>query len=150
MADLEKFKLSSLLWEGDKTDEGSFGFLENFGNVVRSTASGYHLEDMLDSKLRRASMSKGSVPSCLLLDPDFTLSLQSSPHLRHSTALQIQKAQKLQRQQMMTVPLSMSLQQLSAVLSLAAPSHWAHIPLPMMICLWQEKHSILCCTTFSS
>ena len=73
MADLEKFKLSSLLWEGDKTDEGSFGFLENFGNVVRSTASGYHLEDMLDSKLRRASMSKGSVPSCLLLDPDFAV-----------------------------------------------------------------------------
>ena len=73
MADLEKAKLSSLFWEGDKNEEGFFVFLENFGNMVRSTASGYHLEDMLDSKLRQASMMKGSVPSCLLLDPDFAV-----------------------------------------------------------------------------
>ena len=39
--------------------------------MVRSTSSGYHLEDMLDSKLCRASRLRGSVPSCLLLDPDF-------------------------------------------------------------------------------
>ena len=52
MADLEKFKLSGLFWEGDKNEEGFFVFLENFGNMVRSTASGFHLEDMLDSKLR--------------------------------------------------------------------------------------------------
>ena len=75
MADLEKFKLLSLYWEGDKNGEGVFVYLKNFGNMVRSTASGYHLEDMLDSKLRQASMltsiMKGSVPSCLLLDPDF-------------------------------------------------------------------------------
>ena len=73
MADLEKFKLSSLFWEGDKNEEGFFVFLENFGNMVRSTASGFHLENMLDSKLRRASMMKGSVPSCLLLDSDFAV-----------------------------------------------------------------------------
>ena len=40
--------------------------------MVRSTSSGYHLEDMLDSKLYRASVMKGSVPSFLLLDPDFS------------------------------------------------------------------------------
>ena len=71
MADLEKYKLSSLFWEGDKNEEGFFVYLEIFGIMVRSTASGYHLEDMRDSKLRRASILKGSVPLCLLMDPDF-------------------------------------------------------------------------------
>ena len=71
MAELEKCKLSSLHWEGDKNEEGFFVYLENFGSMVRSTASGYHLEGMLDSKLRRASILKGSVPSCLLMDPYF-------------------------------------------------------------------------------
>ena len=69
MADLEKFKLSSLFWEGDKNEEGFFVHLENFGSMVRSTASGYHLDDMLDFKLRQASITKGSVPSCVLMEP---------------------------------------------------------------------------------
>ena len=73
MADLEKFRLQSLSWEGDENEDGFFIFLENFGNMVRCTSSGFHLEDMLDSKLRRAPMSKGSVPSCLLPDPDFAV-----------------------------------------------------------------------------
>ena len=33
----------------------------------------FHFEDVLDSKLRRTAMSQGSVPSCLLLDPDFAV-----------------------------------------------------------------------------
>ena len=52
MADLEKYELSSLYWEGDKNEEGFFVYLENFGSMVRATASAHHLEDMLDSKLR--------------------------------------------------------------------------------------------------
>ena len=36
--------------------------------MVRSTASGYHLDDMLDFKLRQASIMKGSVSSCLLME----------------------------------------------------------------------------------
>ena len=44
MADLEKYKLSSLYWEGDKNEEGFFVYLENFGSMVRSTASYHHLE----------------------------------------------------------------------------------------------------------
>ena len=73
MVDLEKNKLSSLYWESDKNEEGFFVYLENFGSMrmVRATASGHHLEGMLDSKLRRASILRGSVPSCLLMDPDF-------------------------------------------------------------------------------
>ena len=70
MTDLEKFKLSSRFWEGNKDEMGFFVHLENFGRMVRSTASGYHLEDSLDSKLYRASVMKGGVPSFLLFDPD--------------------------------------------------------------------------------
>ena len=62
MADLGRPKLSNLSWEGDKNEDGSYMFLENFGNMVRSTSNGFHLEDMLGSKLRRAAMSQGSVP----------------------------------------------------------------------------------------
>ena len=60
MAELEKFKLSSLSWDGDKNEEDFFIFLENFGSMVRSTKDGYDLEDMLDSKLRRARVSSPS------------------------------------------------------------------------------------------
>ena len=81
MADFEKYKLSSLYWKGDKNEEGVFVYLENFGSMVRSTASGYHLEGMLDSKLRRASILKGGVPSCLLMDPDFAAFSPSAPEL---------------------------------------------------------------------
>ena len=76
MADLEKYKLSSLYSEGDKNEEGFFVYLENFDSMVRSTASGYHLDDMLDSKLRQASITKGSVPSCLLMEPLHRLRLE--------------------------------------------------------------------------
>ena len=62
MADLERFKLSNLFWEGDKNEDSLYIFLENFGDMVRSTGNGFHLEDVLDSKLRRAAMSQGSVP----------------------------------------------------------------------------------------
>lgn len=54
MAELEKFKLSSLSWDGDKNESEFFIFLENFGSMVRSTKDGYKQEDMLDSKLLRA------------------------------------------------------------------------------------------------
>ena len=81
MADLERFKLSNLFWEGDKNEDGFYIFLENVVNMVRSTGNGFHLEDMLDSKLRRAAMSQGSVPSCLLLDPDFAVFVApQAPH----------------------------------------------------------------------
>ena len=68
MTELEKCKLSRLYWEGDKNEEGFFVYLENFGSMVRSTASGYHLDGMLDFKLRQASITKGSGPSCLFME----------------------------------------------------------------------------------
>ena len=71
MADLERFKLSNVIYDSDKNKDGFFAHVDTFGNIVRSCASGYYLEDMLDSKLHRSSIQQGSVPSFLLLDPDF-------------------------------------------------------------------------------
>ena len=51
MADLEKFKLSNLVYEPDKDQMGLFVHLENFGGMVQSCASGYYLKGMIDSKL---------------------------------------------------------------------------------------------------
>ena len=72
MADLERFKLSNIVYDSVKNLEGLFVHLDNFGSIVRSCASGYLLEDLLDSKLHRSSIHQGSVPSFLLSDPDFS------------------------------------------------------------------------------
>ena len=71
MAQLEKFKLTTVVWDSDKEPRQFHVWLENFGSLVRATEHGQQLEDMLDSKLRRATVSKQSVPSFLLEDPDF-------------------------------------------------------------------------------
>ena len=72
MADLERFKLSNIIYESDKFGyKEFFTHLDNFGSMVRSCASGFYLEDMIDSKLHRSTSKQGSVPSFLLLDPDF-------------------------------------------------------------------------------
>lgn len=78
MAELEKFKLSTLTWDGGKDEDSFFIFLENFGNIARSTASGPLLEDMLDSKLRRTKVARGSIPSYILNDPDFAVPMNTT------------------------------------------------------------------------
>ena len=70
MAQLEKFKLTAVLWDSDKEPRQFFVWLENLGSLVRATEHGNFLEDMLDSKLRRAKVNKQSVPSFLLEDPE--------------------------------------------------------------------------------
>ena len=44
--------------------------------MVRSTASGYHLDDMLDFKLRQSSITKGSGPSYLFMELFYQLRLK--------------------------------------------------------------------------
>ena len=52
MADLERFKLSNFTYESDKFGyKELFTHLDNFGSMVRSCASGFYLEGMIDSKL---------------------------------------------------------------------------------------------------
>ena len=77
MAGLERLTLSNLAWEGDKDEDGFFVFLENFGSVAIASSTiathGHHLETMLDSKLRQARLSKGTIPSYILDDPYFAV-----------------------------------------------------------------------------
>ena len=73
MADLEKLRLSSLSWESDTSEEDFYIYIDDFGSMARAITCGYELEDMLDSKLRRAKTFSQSVPSFLLDDPDFMI-----------------------------------------------------------------------------
>ena len=78
MAELERFKLSNLMWDGDADEDGFFVFLENFGTIARSTPNGPLLEDMLDSKLRRAKPATGTIAAFILNDPDFAVTQHSN------------------------------------------------------------------------
>ena len=56
MADLERFKLSNIVYDSDKNLEGLFAQVDTCGSMVRSY---------------RSSVHQSSVPSFLLQDPDF-------------------------------------------------------------------------------
>ena len=71
MAQLEKFKLSTYVWDSDKDPKGFNIWLENVSSMVRATEHGTPLEDMLDSKLRRRPALNQNVPTFILDDPDF-------------------------------------------------------------------------------
>ena len=71
MATLDKFKLTTLVWESDEKREEYFLWLESFGGCVRATAGGDHLEAILDAKLGRRTVNMSAVPSYILDDPDF-------------------------------------------------------------------------------
>ena len=103
--------------------------------MVRATASGHHLEGMLDSKLRRASILKGSMPSCLLIHPDFAAF--APPVLETLVSDEVAGEVPSEAEDSSASVMPLSLQQLSAVPTLVVSSHWAHIPLPTGIYLWQ-------------
>ena len=71
MAQLDKFKLSALSWDSDKDPKGFYIWIENMVSLVQSIDYGTFLENMLDSKLGRTTISPQTVPSFLLNDPDF-------------------------------------------------------------------------------
>jgi len=79
MADVEKLRLSSITWESDTNEEGFYIYIEDFGAMARAIKCGCELEDMLDSKLRRAKTFSQSVPSFLLDDPDFMIASAPAP-----------------------------------------------------------------------
>ena len=62
MADLEKLRLSSLSWDSDLNEDDFYIYIEDFGSMARAIKCGYELEDMLDSKLRRAKHSVSLFP----------------------------------------------------------------------------------------
>ena len=73
MAQLDKFKNTAVTWDSDRDPQGFHVWLENMASLVRATEHGYHLEDMMDAKLKRPKVSQSVVPSFLLDDPDFAL-----------------------------------------------------------------------------
>ena len=79
MTTLERFKLSSITWDGDKDPGGFQAFEDTMGAFVRSTAGGAALENMLDSKLERRSVNLAASPSFLLNDEDFAVPVSPGP-----------------------------------------------------------------------
>ena len=71
MAQLDKFKITALTWDSDKDPSGFYIWMENMSSLVRATAHGAPLEQMLDVKLRRPMVQAASIPSFILNDPDF-------------------------------------------------------------------------------
>ena len=91
MAQLERFKLQAVPWDSDKDPAGFNLWVETMGSLVRSTAHGSTLEDILDYKLRRKRVAAVATPSWILDDPDFGLgsaaaqSFSAQPGLTVST-----------------------------------------------------------------
>ena len=88
MAQLEKFKLSTYVWDGDKDPKGFNIWVENVGSMVRATEHGKALEDMLDSKLRRKPALNQNVPTFILDDLDFGAA-QAAPAEGDNTAAKV-------------------------------------------------------------
>ena len=89
MITLDKFKISSLTWDGDKDPTTFFIFLENSGSLVRATDHGDFLKDMLNSKLNLVKVSTQSVPSFLLEDPDFAATSESVDYRMHIISTEV-------------------------------------------------------------
>ena len=73
MAQLEKFKISSCIWQGDTHRSRYYLWVDNMGSIVRALEHGPLLENSLDEKLCRPKhqMLLQNVSSAILNDPDF-------------------------------------------------------------------------------
>jgi hypothetical protein len=73
MAQLEKFKISSCIWQGDTHRSEYYLWVDNMGSIVRALEHGPLLENSLDEKLCRPKhqMLLQNVSSAILNDPDF-------------------------------------------------------------------------------
>ena len=71
MVSIDKFKLSSVVWESDKNPNGFTKWMNDFGSLVASTEHGAVLESFLDQKLGREKHLAATVPSYISTDDDF-------------------------------------------------------------------------------
>ena len=53
MASIDKFKLSSVVWDSDENPNGFTQWMNDFGSLVASAEHGAILETFLDEKLGR-------------------------------------------------------------------------------------------------
>ena len=74
MVSIDKFKLSSVVWESDKNPNGFTKWMNDFGSLVASTEHGAVLETFLDQKLGREKHLAATVPSYISTDDDFAAS----------------------------------------------------------------------------
>ena len=71
MVSIDKFKLSSVVWDSDKNPTGFTKWMNDFGSLVASTEHGASLEIFLDEKLGREKHLATTVPSYISTDDDF-------------------------------------------------------------------------------
>ena len=74
MVSIDKFKLSSVVWESDKNPNGFTKWMNDFGSLVASTEHGAVLESFLDQKLGREKHLAATVPSYISTDYGFAAS----------------------------------------------------------------------------
>ena len=74
MVSIDKFKLSSVVWDSDKNPTGFTKWMNDFGSLVASTEHGAILETFLDEKLGREKHLTAIVPSYISTDDDFAAS----------------------------------------------------------------------------
>jgi hypothetical protein len=73
MVSIDKFKLSSVVWESDKNPNGFTKWMNDFGSLVASTEHVAVLESFLDQKLGREKHLAATVPSYISKDDDFAV-----------------------------------------------------------------------------
>ena len=71
MVSIDKFKLSSVVWESDKNPNGFTKWINDFGSLVALTEHGAILEAFLDQKLGREKHLATTVPSYISKDDGF-------------------------------------------------------------------------------
>jgi hypothetical protein len=71
MASLDKYKLTQNTWDSDANPEKLLHFVTNMGAMVRAIVHGGTLEDYLNVKLGRNTLSHVTTPSFLVDDDDF-------------------------------------------------------------------------------
>jgi hypothetical protein len=71
MASLDKYKLTSVTWDSDKSPTKFCDFMFEMSAMVRAIDHGNILEDFLDAKLGRAVHQHVTTPTFLSNDPEF-------------------------------------------------------------------------------
>ena len=89
MGTLDRFKFTSIAWDGDKEPHKFQDFVLRYDDVVRSLQHGRRIVEFIDFKLDRAAKSVLTVPSYLARDDDFAPpeELTNPYHTEHKAAM---------------------------------------------------------------
>ena len=91
MVSIDKFKLSSVVWDSDKNPTGFTKWMNDFGSLVASTEHGAVLETFLDEKLGREKHLATTVPSYISTDDDFAAPPPDPPDEAEAEAAETQE-----------------------------------------------------------